>query len=152
MTLSSVLVPSVAAVLMTSSAVMAAAPVAVSRDTVAPVNSVTGEGVARQAQHGVVAFIGRYTTIEVWLSLLVILFAGFTLMLVFRLLRNNSPTPDAVLRVIVVTVIVFGALFCITAGFEPEQIAPATGLFGTIAGYLLGRDARIHRESERGGS
>ena len=38
-----------------------------------------------------------------------------------------------------VTLIVVSSLFIITAGYSSEQIAPAMGLFGTIAGYLLGR-------------
>jgi hypothetical protein len=38
-----------------------------------------------------------------------------------------------------VTLIIIGTLFFITAGFDSTQIAPALGLFGTIAGYLLGK-------------
>jgi hypothetical protein len=46
------------------------------------------------------------------------------------------------LRVFAVTLILQGTLFFITAGFDSNQIAPAMGLFGTIAGYLLGRADR----------
>ena len=38
-----------------------------------------------------------------------------------------------------VTLILVGTLFAITAGFSAEDIGPALGLFGTVAGYLLGR-------------
>ena len=44
-----------------------------------------------------------------------------------------------VTKLLVVTLIIFSLLFLITAGFSNEQISPAVGLLGTIAGYLLGR-------------
>ena len=58
----------------------------------------------------------------------------------FLLLRSvgDLKAEDA-LRVFAVTLIIIGTLFFITAGFNSTQIAPAMGLFGTVAGYLLGR-------------
>jgi hypothetical protein len=48
-----------------------------------------------------------------------------------------------------VTLIIVGTLFAITAGFDSNQIAPAMGLFGTIAGYLLGKRATLSEKSEK---
>lgn len=46
---------------------------------------------------------------------------------------------DTAIKLILVTFIVTATLFLITAGFSNDQIAPAIGLLGTIAGYLLGK-------------
>lgn len=63
-----------------------------------------------------------------------------TLVMEFLMLRR-LPTLRAedILRVFAVTLILAGTLFFIAAGFDSNQIAPAMGLFGTVAGYLLGR-------------
>ena len=47
-----------------------------------------------------------------------------------------------VLRIYVITIIVFGTLAIVAAGYSSEQVAPVMGLFGTIAGYILGRSER----------
>jgi membrane associated rhomboid family serine protease len=69
----------------------------------------------------------------------------------FLLLRSvgDLKAEDA-LRVFAVTLIIIGTLFFITAGFNSTQIAPAMGLFGTVAGYLLGRsiDRKESKESD----
>ena len=57
----------------------------------------------------------------------------------FWLLRRSALRADDVLRTFSLTLIIIGTLFFVTAGFDNNQIAPAMGLFGTIAGYLLGR-------------
>jgi hypothetical protein len=54
---------------------------------------------------------------------------------------ENRRTEDVARPVIVVTLIV-GGLILVTAGYSNEQIAPAFGLLGTIAGYILGRMSR----------
>jgi len=46
---------------------------------------------------------------------------------------------SSVIQFIIVTLIITSALFLITAGYGNDQIAPAMGLLGTIAGYLLGQ-------------
>jgi hypothetical protein len=95
-------------------------------------------------------------TVEVWLSILILTFGCLVLGLEFLLLRGSRThlSAESILRAIGVTTIIIGALFCITAGFSPQQIAPATGLFGTVAGYLLGKEtvarARGARPDEEG--
>lgn len=49
---------------------------------------------------------------------------------------------EAVLKLSTTSTVVAGTLFIITSGFSSEQIAPSMGLFGTITGYLLGRETR----------
>lgn len=52
-------------------------------------------------------------------------------------------------RIGIVTVLVVGALCLMTVGFRAEDTAPAFGLLGTIAGYLLGQVRPRRRRSDR---
>ena len=80
------------------------------------------------------------TNFEFVLSLMVLFFGGFTLVVEYRLLsKSEKVNPDDAFKIIVITLIVVGSLFLITAGYTNNQIAPAMGLFGTIAGYLIGK-------------
>jgi hypothetical protein len=76
---------------------------------------------------------------EFWLSFEILLFGLGVIVVEFMLLRHAKLTAEEALRVYAVTLIIVGTLFAITAGFDSTQIAPAMGLFGTIAGYLLGK-------------
>ncbi len=70
-----------------------------------------------------------------------------TIMVGFRNhVRENS---DAIERIGIVTVLIVGALYLIAAGFRAENAAPAFGLFGTIAGYLLGQVRSRRCRSDR---
>jgi hypothetical protein len=37
--------------------------------------------------------------------------------------------------------IISSSIFLIVAGYTSQQIAPAMGLLGTLAGYLLGKES-----------
>lgn len=84
---------------------------------------------------------------EFYLTLIVAGIAVSTLLMQFLLLKRNTRLKsEDTSKVFGMTLIIMGTLFSITAGFSAEQIAPAVGLFGTIAGYLLGRSERKERE------
>ena len=76
---------------------------------------------------------------EFWLSIEVLAFGVIVVGLQFKLLLRNRVKAEEMLRVFGVTLILVGTLFAITAGFSAQDIGPALGLFGTVAGYLLGR-------------
>ena len=76
---------------------------------------------------------------EFWLSAEILVFGLGVVLIEFLLLRKAKVSAEDALRVYAVTLIIVGTLFAITAGFDSTQIAPAMGLFGTIAGYLLGK-------------
>ena len=82
------------------------------------------------------------TRFEFWLSLIILAFGAIVVAVQYALLRKRSFDGNDILRVFGVTLIVVGTLFLITAGFGDKQIAPAMGLFGTLAGYLLGKASR----------
>jgi hypothetical protein len=79
------------------------------------------------------------TSFEFWLSVMVLLLGLAVLFAEYRLLRQLGTRSEDVLKVFGITLIIVAALFSITAGFSANQVAPAMGLFGTIAGYMLGR-------------
>jgi hypothetical protein len=87
--------------------------------------------------------------LEFGLSVLVILFGLIVIFIEFWLLRRSALRPDEILRIFALTLIIIGPLFFVTAGFDSNQIAPAMGLFGTIAGYLLGRRSRADDQASR---
>jgi hypothetical protein len=80
---------------------------------------------------------------EFWLSILVLIFSVFVILLQYRLVTRSGSEfkPDLVLRMTLITPIIMGTVFFVTAGFDSQQIAPAMGLFGTIAGYILGKES-----------
>lgn len=78
---------------------------------------------------------------EFWLSTMVLALGFVALGLAFTLLRSRRISADDMIKLISMILIIVGTLFLITASFTAQQIAPAMGLFGTIAGYLLGKSA-----------
>jgi hypothetical protein len=86
------------------------------------------------------------SSLEFWLSVIVIVFGVFVVTLEYRLLARTKTNPSDIMRVLAVTLILVGSLFLITAGYSSNQISPVSGLFGTVAGYLLGRTQRKSRK------
>lgn len=79
------------------------------------------------------------TSFEFWMSFSVLCFSVIVFVIEAVMVKFNTFQPEQTIRLLAVTLIVISTLFIITAGFDSEQIAPAMGLFGTIAGYILGR-------------
>lgn len=52
--------------------------------------------------------------------------------------KKETAAEDAI-RAYALVLIIIGTIVLICAGYSNDQIAPAIGLFGTVAGYLLGR-------------
>lgn len=83
--------------------------------------------------------VGWFSSLELWLSLSVLCFGLITLAIEISVIKSGAFKPDDSIKLLAVTLIVISTLFIITAGFDSEQIAPAMGLFGTVAGYMLGK-------------
>jgi hypothetical protein len=90
--------------------------------------------------------VGLLSKFEFWLSIVIALFGAFVLVLEYRLLSRTQATAAEILRIYGVTLILVGSLFLITAGFSSNQISPVSGLFGTVAGYLLGKASNGERQ------
>ena len=92
------------------------------------------------------------TEYEYWLSFETLAFGIFVVTLQHLQMRQKNVSAQDGLRMYSITLILIGTLFIITAGFSSLQIAPAMGLFGTVAGYLLGRsDSQTAAKSDPGG-
>jgi hypothetical protein len=68
---------------------------------------------------------------------------GFAVIVVEYLLfqkASDYKLEDA-FKYIVITLIIIGTLMLVSFGLNNTQIAGATGLFGSIIGYILGRGA-----------
>ena len=81
------------------------------------------------------------SSLEFWLSAMVLIFGLIVIFLEYLVFTKNNLkiTSYNVLSIFTITLIVIGTMFLLTSAYSVRQIAPAMGLFGTIAGYLLGR-------------
>ena len=76
-----------------------------------------------------------------FLAVSVLGFSGLALVISAALLWRAAATPPQVLRVTgVISIVAFSALLLVV-GYDNQQLTPIVGLFGAIAGYLLGRDS-----------
>ena len=75
------------------------------------------------------------------ISAVVLGFGAITIFVAARLIRHERDS-QVILRVLATMLIITLAVFLIVAGYSDQQIAPAMGLLGTIAGYLLGKETR----------
>ena len=76
------------------------------------------------------------------LSIAILSFGLVVLGVQYLLLRNDPRRPaQEILQLLSINLIITGTLFMISAGLSAQDIAPGLGLFGTIAGYVLGRRA-----------
>ena len=81
------------------------------------------------------------SSFEFWLSVFILVFGVFVIFVQYLIFRSNESQfkSNDILRTHSITIILIGGLLFVTASYDAEQIAPAVGLFGTIAGYLLGK-------------
>ncbi len=75
------------------------------------------------------------------ISMAVLVFGLITVLIAAYLMRYER-NGQLVLRALTTILIITFAVFLIVAGYSDQQIAPAFGLLGTLAGYLLGKDAK----------
>lgn len=84
---------------------------------------------------------GFHTVGEVVMTGTILTFCFFCFMFLYLIVKSDRANPF-VLRVYVITIVILGTLLVVSSSYAAEQIAPIVGLFGTIAGYVLGRGER----------
>lgn len=89
------------------------------------------------------------TTSAMTMSASVLLFGFLTLILASYVMRKGHPW-EAVLKIFGMVLIIVMTVFLIVAGYDDKQVAPAMGLLGTIAGYLLGKDVSKKAAADTG--
>lgn len=94
-----------------------------------------------------------HTPFEFYLTLLSVGLLLVALVVLSAMAWKTGLTADYT-RTFVIVVIVFAALFLISAGYSDQQAAPVYGLLGTIAGYIFGKmpsgDGKKEGEAEPG--
>lgn len=75
------------------------------------------------------------------ISASILLFGLLVMVLATRALQQGVAA-GLVLRLFGMLTIVILAVFLVVAGYDSQQIAPVTGLLGTLAGYLVGRSVQ----------
>lgn len=74
------------------------------------------------------------------LSTGILVFTAFILVLITYILIKCKLRGGYILKMYTIVLIIsFSAYLCVT-GYDNNQLAPILGLFGAIAGYLLGKD------------
>jgi uncharacterized membrane protein YfcA len=84
------------------------------------------------------------------LSFSILTFGVLVLALMSLMMGKTRVNVNALIRAFALILIIVAAVFLIVAGYTEQQIAPAIGLLGTIAGYLLGAGrSNVVTEEER---
>jgi hypothetical protein len=97
----------------------------------------------RTADASLLDFFSARTPYEFWLTVLIGFLGVLNAALVLWAYRSSMvENGERVLRYMAVIAILTATLILITAGYSNQQVAPAFGLFGTIVGYLLGRQTQ----------
>ena len=87
-----------------------------------------------------------------FLAIGVLGFSCIALVMVTALLWRSGAPPNQVLKVFgVITILCFSALLLVV-GYNNEQLTPIVGLFGAIAGYILGKDSKTNKDERNQGS
>jgi hypothetical protein len=93
--------------------------------------------VTRSAESG---HEGWSSQLVMFLSTSILAFTFLSLLLCAVLLWRSRATGYHVLRIFGVITIIGVSAVLLVVGYSNEQLTPIVGLFGAIAGYLLGKD------------
>ncbi len=86
---------------------------------------------------------------EFALSISTLVFGLIVLAMGLYIIMKKRVSFDNAIRFMTLTLIISSTLFLITAGYSNDQLAPALGLLGTIAGYLLGKNQEREATNEK---
>lgn len=79
------------------------------------------------------------TNKEFYLSIFLLITLWLVLAIEIWAIRSLNIGPEHSVKLLIISMVIMGALLLIMGGYDDQLIAPAFGLFGTIAGYVLGR-------------
>lgn len=68
-----------------------------------------------------------------------LIFGTVVLIMACLLLLKFSSDCNVAFKYFIIVLLILGMLLLMAIGYDTNQISPAVGLFGTIAGYLLGK-------------
>jgi|GEM_PF-3272262 len=82
------------------------------------------------------------------LSISILVFTFGALLLGVSLLWRHKAKDAQILHVMGVITIIGVSAFLLVVGYSNEQLTPIIGLFGAIAGYLLGKESNQDNKSD----
>jgi hypothetical protein len=77
----------------------------------------------------------------------IIFFSALIFLLVTVLMWHINAEPHQIVRIFGILSILSFSMLLMVIGYSNEQLTPVIGLFGAVAGYLLGRDSSKDKES-----
>ena len=95
---------------------------------------------------------------ELLACIIILVFASLICVAEVHLFLKGKISSSQIIKLLIITLIIFAVLFLIASGYGSEQISPAVGLLGTIAGYLLGKSTTepesttttdVHKETNK---
>jgi hypothetical protein len=84
----------------------------------------------------------------IYLSTSILLIIALALILGSVLMWKRSNSSQDILRLYGVVIIVGLSALLLVVGFSNDQLTPIVGLFGAIAGYLLGKDGKSGKDGD----
>jgi hypothetical protein len=84
-----------------------------------------------------------------FLSISILTFSCVTLLLITALLWRKDTPAMQILRIFGIIAIIGVSSVLLITGYSNDQLTPIVGLFGAIAGYLLGKDPTGPADADR---
>lgn len=81
------------------------------------------------------------------LSVSILIFSLLVIALATFLLKQRDADQNTILKIFGLVLIICMSAFLLVVGYGKDQLTPIIGLFGAIAGYLLGKDTSDPRAS-----
>ncbi|MEI8282923.1 MAG: hypothetical protein WCG75_10995 [Armatimonadota bacterium] len=85
------------------------------------------------------------TANEFWLTIAILIFGLIVLLIIQKSIPKDHGIDIS--RIYGAPIIIIAILVLISSGFSKDTTAPGLGLFGTIAGYILGRSSTEKKAS-----
>jgi len=102
-----------------------------------------------QATQGQIQMMsGPSLPISYWIPVFLIIFGCLIIWVQYKYLLTVKPNPDVSLPSFSLTLIITGTLVLVSTGMNEKILGTAVGLFGTIAGYVLGRATHSGQKTE----
>lgn len=102
---------------------------------------------ATQQVAGVVNGVGWSQDQLMFLTVALLVFLSVVVLASTLLMWRQRSSADHMLRVFGIILIAGLSTFLLICGYSSAQLTPIVGLFGAIAGYLLGKDSGEKRDS-----
>ena len=97
--------------------------------------------------------ISFVSTREFQLSVMILVLGLGALIGEYLLIKASAQKSHGLdMKLFIVTLIIVGSLLLIASGYNTSQISSVMGLFGTIAGYLLGKNEPTETAQRSSGS